>query len=168
MKVVTLSGKYTENARLCLALHFFDSTKDKISSDEVTYMEFISILEIIGTIAFAMSGALLAIKKTAIGAEVAVIHDLYQPLIIIILAVLTGTGGGVIRDVLAKETPYVFQKEVYAVASVLGAILFIIVYKTIGKETALYSSFILTVIIRLICLKKNIHLKKVVKDDLKS
>ena len=30
-----------------------------------------------------------------------------------------------IRDVLAKETPYVFQKEVYAVASVLGAILFI-------------------------------------------
>ena len=73
-----------------------------------------------------------------------------------------------IRDVLAKETPYVFQKEVYAVASVLGAILFIIVYKTIGKETALYSSFILTVIIRLICLKKNIHLKKVVKDDLKS
>ena len=50
-----------------------------------------------------MSGALLAIKKTAIGAEVAIIHDLYQPLIIIILAVLTGTGGGVIRDVLAKR-----------------------------------------------------------------
>lgn len=51
---------------------------------------------------------------TAIGAQVAIMNDLYQPFVIITLAVLTGTGGGVIRDVFAKEIPFVFQKEVYA------------------------------------------------------
>ena len=66
---------------------FFDLTKDKISSDEVTYMEFISILEIIGTIAL-LCLSLLAIKRQQ-SVQRCLLHDLYQPLIIIILAVLT-------------------------------------------------------------------------------
>lgn len=203
-------------------------------------MEFISVVEIIGTIAFAMSGALLAIEKdmdyygivffaiitsvgggivrdiminknlpssienplyviisilsaiiviifykkiinlskilmifdaiglgafTAIGSEVAIDNGLHQPFVIITLALLTGTGGGALRDVFAKEIPYVFQKEIYAVASVIGAILFIIIYKIIGSEVALYSSFAVTMFIRLFSIKKNIHLKKVIKDS---
>jgi len=45
------------------------------------------------------------------------------------LAVLTGAGGGILRDVFANEIPYVFYKEIYAVASIIGAILFIVIYK---------------------------------------
>ena len=98
---------------------------------------------------------------TAIGADVAIREGAHQPFVVITLAVLTGTGGGIIRDVFAKEIPYVFRKEVYAVASILGAILFIAVYKTFGNEAALYSCFVSTFLIRLFCMKKNIHLKKV-------
>lgn len=57
-----------------------------------------------------------------------------QPFVIIILAVLTGTGGGVIWDVFAKEIPYVFQKEIYAVEYILGSILFIVLNRFIGIE----------------------------------
>lgn len=199
-------------------------------------MEFISIVEFIGTVAFAMSGALTAIEReldyygiavfaiitsvgggivrdilinkilpaslanpsymiisilsaafvivfykeinrmakilqlfdavglgafTAIGADVAIREGFHQPFVVITLAVLTGTGGGTIRDVFAKEIPYVFRKEVYAVASILGAILFIAVNKFFGYEEALYACFVSTLLIRLFCMKKNIHLNKV-------
>jgi uncharacterized membrane protein YeiH len=40
------------------------------------------------------------------------------------LACLSGVGGGMIRDVLAGDVPVVLRKEVYASASILGAILF--------------------------------------------
>jgi uncharacterized membrane protein YeiH len=201
-------------------------------------MEFISIVEIIGTVAFAVSGALTAIEKkldyygivifaiitsvgggivrdvligknlpsslnnpvymiisifsavlvilfykriirlarvlqlfdaiglgafTAIGAEVAVGNGLHQPFVIITLAVLTGTGGGVIRDVFAKRIPFVFREEVYAVASISGAILFIGIYKFAGNDAAVYACFALTLSIRLFCMKMNIHLSKVEK-----
>lgn len=203
-------------------------------------MEFISVVELVGTVAFAVSGALVAIEKdldyygiaffaiitavggglirdmminsplpaalenplyviisilsaaaviafyrkivlytnlllifdaiglaafTAIGAEVAVTNGLDLPFVIITLALLTGTGGGVLRDVFAKEIPFVFRKEVYALASIIGAVFFIIIARFSGNNTlALYSCFGVTLFIRLICMKKDVHLKRVEKD----
>jgi uncharacterized membrane protein YeiH len=43
---------------------------------------------------------------------------------IVTMACLTGVGGGVIRDVLAREVPIVLREEVYASASILGAFAF--------------------------------------------
>src|SRR5947209_17462395 len=43
-----------------------------------------------------------------------------------LLGMLTGVGGGVLRDVLAAEVPLIFRSEVYAVASMLGAIIIIV------------------------------------------
>ena len=36
------------------------------------------------------------------------------------LGVLTGVGGGLIRDMMASRRPYIFVKHVYACASVIG------------------------------------------------
>lgn len=38
------------------------------------------------------------------------------------VGVITGVGGGVIRDVLAGQTPYIFVKHIYACASLAGAV----------------------------------------------
>ncbi len=38
----------------------------------------------------------------------------------ILMGVITATGGGMIRDVLAGDTPFVLRKEVYASAALLG------------------------------------------------
>lgn len=40
-----------------------------------------------------------------------------------LLGMLTGIGGGALRDILAAEVPLVLRSEVYAVASLLGAII---------------------------------------------
>jgi len=47
-----------------------------------------------------------------------------------LLGMLTGVGGGVMRDVLAAEVPLIFRSEVYAVASMLGAIIVIVASQT--------------------------------------
>lgn len=39
----------------------------------------------------------------------------------ILLGVLTGVGGGVVRDVLVREIPTVLRTELYAVAALIGA-----------------------------------------------
>lgn len=48
----------------------------------------------------------------------------------VLLGVLTGVGGGVLRDVLAAEVPLIFRSEVYAVASMLGAVIIVLSSQT--------------------------------------
>lgn len=79
---------------------------------------FVFIMEIIGTIAFASSGAMVAIEKNM---------DIFG---ISVLGVVTATGGGMIRDlVLGVIPPGVFQHAVYAaVATITSCMVFLIFY----------------------------------------
>lgn len=98
---------------------------------------------------------------TAIGAQVAINNGLNLPFVIIVFALLTGTGGGTLRDVFAKEIPFIFEKEIYAVASILGAIAFIVSNYYLSIEISVYVCFGVTLAIRLFAIGKNVHLKKV-------
>lgn len=42
----------------------------------------------------------------------------------IVMGTITGAAGGVIRDVFINEIPLVFRKEIYAMASVIGGMIF--------------------------------------------
>lgn len=44
----------------------------------------------------------------------------------VLMGVLTGTAGGVIRDVLANEVPLILRQEIYASACILGGILLVV------------------------------------------
>ncbi|HVJ09609.1 MAG TPA: TRIC cation channel family protein [Acidisarcina sp.] len=44
----------------------------------------------------------------------------------VLLGVMTGVGGGVVRDVLVAEVPIVFTAELYAVAALLGSIVVVL------------------------------------------
>lgn len=43
--------------------------------------------------------------------------------LLVFVGVLTGVGGGVIRDILAGNTPYILVKHIYACASLVGAVI---------------------------------------------
>lgn len=79
---------------------------------------FIFTMELIGTIAFASSGAMLAIQKEM---------DLFG---VGVLGVTTSVGGGMIRDlILGIIPPLMFQKPVYTLAAVTTSVLlFFIIY----------------------------------------
>lgn len=69
-------------------------------------------LDLIGVLAFAMSGALLAIRKR---------FDLFG---VLVLGCVTAVGGGAIRDTLTGQTPPLFLRdESYLWAALLGAVL---------------------------------------------
>jgi uncharacterized membrane protein YeiH len=44
-----------------------------------------------------------------------------SPLMAAMLGMITGIGGGIGRDILTAQTPMVLQKDIYAVAALLGA-----------------------------------------------
>lgn len=44
-----------------------------------------------------------------------------NPLIAALLGMLTGIGGGIVRDVLVGEIPFVLRKDLYALAALAGA-----------------------------------------------
>lgn len=71
-------------------------------------------------------------------------------LLSILLGVLTGVGGGVIRDVMVCEIPGVLKKHIYACASLSGAIMYHMLYPTIGLEIAMVLSVICVTVIRLL------------------
>jgi uncharacterized membrane protein YeiH len=54
------------------------------------------------------------------GASKALAHGL-NPIIAIMLGVVTGVGGGMVRDILTAEIPTVVRSELYAVAAMLAA-----------------------------------------------
>lgn len=48
----------------------------------------------------------------------------------VIMGIMTGVAGGVLRDVLCNEIPLIFQKEVYATACLAGAVAFVLLGRT--------------------------------------
>ncbi len=45
---------------------------------------------------------------------------------VVAIGMITGVGGGIFRDIITNTTPYVFKKHIYAIASILGAVLYYI------------------------------------------
>ena len=65
--------------------------------------------------------------------------------------VLTGVGGGVLRDIMSRSTPVVLCKHIYAVASIAGGLLYYLCYY-FGWNSGLpvLLSVLLVVVIRLL------------------
>ena len=83
-------------------------------------------------------------------------------LIIVLSGMLTGIGGGILRDVFVNQTPIVFVKELYASASFIGAIVF---YFTLLITNEVYAATILGIVLttglRLVAMKYNWNLPRV-------
>jgi len=59
---------------------------------------------------------------TVIGIRTAYTHtDSFNLFFYLFLGVVTGVGGGVLRDMMSKNVPYIFIKHFYATASLIGA-----------------------------------------------
>ncbi len=80
----------------------------------------------------------------------------------VVLGVITGVGGGVLRDVLVNEKPYILVKHIYAVASLIGAVVYYLVGIYFGNELiGTIISVLLTITIRMLAAKFRWNLPKV-------
>lgn len=95
---------------------------------------------------------------TVVGISVTLSHG-YNMLIAIILGAITGSAGGVIRDILINEIPLLFRKDIYAMACFLGGLVY---YLSTLLSLNLIVTQLLTmftvIIIRIIARKTNYSL----------
>jgi len=63
---------------------------------------------------------------------------------------ITGVGGGVIRDVLAGDLPYIFRKHIYALASLAGALAWVAIHNLWNDTAAMLIGGSVVVLIRLL------------------
>jgi uncharacterized membrane protein YeiH len=82
-----------------------------------------------------------------------------NPLAAIMLGVLTGVGGGIIRDVLVSEIPIVLRADLYAVAALAGAAVVVLGGKLhFPSEASTAAGAILCFGLRLLAILRGWHL----------
>lgn len=95
---------------------------------------------------------------TITGVEAGIRNGL-DPIVSIALGAMTGTFGGVIRDILCNEIPVIFRKEIYATASIIGALVFVILHEEGADTDLIYIITALIIIaIRLLVVKYKVSL----------
>lgn len=80
--------------------------------------------------------------------------------LLLFVGVITGVGGGVLRDVMAGDMPYVFVKHFYACASLLGAALCILLWEFAGQTVAMAAGAAAVVALRYLAVKYRWSLPK--------
>ncbi len=97
-------------------------------------------LDAIGLALFTLTGLQVALN--------AGVH----PLMAIVLGCITGTAGGMIRDLLCNMTPSLLKEDLYATISLAGGGIFIALLPMIGETPALAVSFLSMLLARVVVL----------------
>jgi uncharacterized membrane protein YeiH len=87
---------------------------------------------------------------TAVGSNTALTLYDNEPFLVVSMGLITGIGGGVLRDLFAQEIPYVFRKEIYAIASILGTVSLILTYNLFPHMISLYICLGVTFTLRMV------------------
>ncbi len=114
------------------------------------------IFDALGLSLFAVSGAEKALAFT---------HN-YEAAVL--LGMITAVGGGVIRDIFLNRIPVIFQKEIYASAALLGALVVVLGhYWNFHNNWVSPAGFVVCFLIRLSALKYHWELPSFSKENKK-
>lgn len=99
---------------------------------------------------------------TVVGINVAVKIGYQQHFFLLVfVGTITGIGGGVLRDVMAMRTPYIFVKHIYASASLAGAVAYIFLMRCLPVVPAMAAASALVVLIRVAAVRHKWNLPKI-------
>ena len=77
----------------------------------------------------------------------------------IVMGCITGAAGGVIRDVLLNNEPVIFHKEIYAMASILGGLVYwLLMYAGFSVGIVAVVTFVIICLVRFLAVKYHISL----------
>lgn len=79
----------------------------------------------------------------------------------VFLGTITGVGGGLLRDMMAGDRPYIFIKHVYACASILGAFVCAFLWNLAGEKIAMITGAACVIIIRVLAIKFKWNLPRI-------
>ena len=114
---------------------------------------------------FLYLDALGLVVFTIIGCQVA--QEIHLPYLIVLFSgMITGCAGGVLRDVLCNEVPFLFRKEIYASAAIVTGAVYIGVEHFHGSEMlATILAGVVGLALRLLSIRFEWHMPKFVYRD---
>ena len=134
-----------------LVMYFHPRLPQKLAT---AYDRLMFCFDTLGVAAFTVDGVVIAI-------EAGHRDNLF---LVAFLGVTTGIGGGMIRDILASRVPEVLQKHVYALASIIGALIAgVLVLCGLDEQLGMICGFAVIVILRVLAAKFRWNLPRVGK-----
>ena len=101
-------------------------------------MRMLEVCDAIGLAFFTIAGMQ---KTQALG---------YSPEIMLLMGLMTGVAGGILRDVVCNEIPLIFHKEIYALAAIAGGVLFLVLqYFGFDSGVSMIAGMLTILILRL-------------------
>jgi uncharacterized membrane protein YeiH len=109
----------------------------------VRWNRFVTAFDAAGLAIFTVTGTTIALAATL------------SPVPAVLLGMLTGIGGGALRDILAAEVPLVLRSEIYAVASLLGATIIVLANQagSLGPATEIIGA-LATFVLRMVSVRR--------------
>ena len=121
-------------------IFFIPFIRKKIQEEEKIYNVLMFITDSLGLGLFTVIGVQTAINNG--------FADNY--FLQVFVGVLSGVGGGVLRDVLAGNRPYIFIKHFYATAALIGAIVCVVLWNILGSLPSMLISAAVIFILRIL------------------
>lgn len=119
---------------------FFPFVRRLFDKNQYLYDHIIRVMDALGLAIFTVMG-INAAKTLSNG------HNLF---LLVFVGVITGVGGGLMRDVMAGDMPYIFTKHVYASASIAGALACALLWEVLGAMWAMFIGAAVVFVIRLL------------------
>ena len=113
---------------------------------------------------FLLLDALGLVVFTVIGCNIGMEAGVH-PIIVIVAGMVTGTAGGILRDVLCNDIPLIFRGELYATVSMItGTIYFLGLTAGLPDNLMILASIIIGFTLRFLALVFNWEMPKFVYD----
>ncbi len=107
----------------------------------------------VGLGAFVVVGATIALDQGT------------SSFIAVFMGVITGVGGGILRDVLGGRTPIVFVGQVYAIAGLVGAVVHVLLWESDQPESVrVWIPVAIVVAMRALAIRFDLHLPRAARD----
>lgn len=117
---------------------FFPTVRRPLARSQRLFDSVLLVMDAAGLGMFTITGI-----TTAIGQA-----NCRSVLLLFFVGLLTGTGGGVLRDILAGDMPYIFRKHIYASASLAGAGIYLLCRLALPESAAVLTGIAAVMAIR--------------------
>ncbi len=102
---------------------------------------------------------------TSVGVAAAYDNGFKGVFFTVFLGTVTGVGGGLMRDILAGNPPYIFVKHIYACASIIGALVCCALWDTAGRNLSMIVCCIVIIAIRFLSAYLRLGLPKIKETE---
>lgn len=132
----------------------------KFKKNKQFFKDMVNFFDAIGLGVFAVTGTNTAIVNGFAD----------NAFLAIFVGVITGIGGGMLRDIMAGKVPFVLYKDIYASAAIVGAVIYYYMYTfKLNPILAVTSAILITILIRLLATFYHLSLPRIprikVDDD---